>query len=325
MSFQPGRKKGDMRKVVSCPPRVKRGPEKGFTRWSTRLACLYRKLVRSRPEKAIPIDCRALAKQLGCSYETVVRLTGDFANGTRRTVWTFQGYGFVVFLRYRRHAFKRCGHPRFYVINRYGLHRIGGRPRARLRRKTRELWMSHLALLKKLAFGLLIRGRERAIDKHKGSPSRETGGAPRGRSPPTANRGGLRRFNRIAARLQMRFDTLKGATRTDLHGWLLNRLAEWHSEARILGALGHAVTVYRKREGLLRHANPSAWICAVASRHLDGDGLGKVQRWRDLHPIEKAPARAGALNEGAKTGGIVMDNDGLKWQHFGGTDWRPIE
>jgi hypothetical protein len=133
----------------------------------------------------------------------------------------------------------------------------------------------------------------------------------------------------MAAEIQRKFDSLEGATQTSVFAWALLRLGEWHSEKRIVDCLGHALDVYRHHSEVKEDGtqwlpeNPSGWILGVASRHLDADGLGKVQRWRDLHPIEKARPNGRSLNEESKPGKIVFDNDGVAWQHFGGTDWRP--
>lgn len=256
-------------------------------RWSTRLASLYALMVKKQRIRAIPIDCRALAARLGCSYQTMVRLTGDFAQGKRRTVWSFNGYGFVVWMRYRRHRSAKCGHPQFYLSNRYALHTIGGNPRARLRQKLPSQWKAYLALIKKLAFGKILRGRERANDKHKASHHIGTGGGLRARPPPTANRAGLRRFHRIAVEIEKELREVFAATGTAAHGWILNRLGEWHRRERIVEMVRHAHHVMPK--GRFRPANSHAWLCAVAERHLDLDGLGRIQRRREIEgrKIEK--------------------------------------
>jgi hypothetical protein len=257
-------------------------------RWSTRLSKFFRKLTRRHPTRAIPIRTRQLAGELGLSYEHLVRLLGDMANCGRRTAWTFQAYGFVIFLRYRPSS-RKCGHPQFYVVNRYALHRVGPRAFNRLRKAKRKSWSDYFAHFKKLAHGLMIRGRERANDNHKGSPYREAGGIRAARPPPTANRGGLRRFDKVAGQVALEFGR-KSRYEVSLHGWLLNRCAEGHSAERILDCLMHAHDVLARKEDQRKSWLPKnipAWICAVAHHHLDADGLGIVQRFREIPERQK--------------------------------------
>lgn len=299
-----------MHNLKPQPPKVKR------VRWSTRIACFLRTAVKSSPLAAVPLDSRALALRLGCSYQTFIRILGSFAREGRRNVWAYQHYDLVIFLRHRRHKTAKCGCPQFYAINRFAAHRIGPGAKQGLRIVGR--WWDHVAFLKKLSFGLLIRGREAANDRHKASPHRESGRAPPGRSRPTELSGGMRRFKRLAATIQARYDLL-GATRIDLYGWAMRRLSEWHDRDMISVMLEHAWSVMPS--GHHEPVNPAAWICAVAHRHLEGDGLGRIQRWQDLHPVAKRQSapRSTLKVVCSKT---VIDADGRIWKHLGGTAWE---
>jgi hypothetical protein len=260
--------------------------------------------------KAVPLEIRPLAASLGCSYQTLVRITGSFAEECGRMPWSFQKFGFVIFLRYRRHKRgKRCGHPQFYVTSRYAVHRIGGAPgrvRARLRQKTAAEWASYLATIKKLAWGVLIRGRERANDKHKGTHTIGSGVGVLARPPPPqplkANRPAWRRFKKLALAVQLWYGR-KEAPRAKLDGWLMRRFAEGHSRVRVMAKIDHALKVMPK--GAFAPANAPAWLSAVAARHLDADGLGIEQRFRALR--KRHGASAPTFNDEDKDSEIDYD------------------
>lgn len=288
-------------------------------RWSTRLACLYAKMIRRQPLRAIPLNCRALARDLGCSYQTVVRRTGELASAP---AWFFQGYGCVIFERHRPHQVKPCAHPQFWLVSRFAVHRIGGRAgkvRARLRQKTPALWIAHLVRIKNLALGMIFKRRERANDKHHGSPDGNLAGPQKARPPPTANRAGLRRILIEAATLQAWYDALPAAPSIHLYGWLRNRLHEWHAPSEIMRCLRHAVTVLPA--GRFRPDNAAAWVSGVAARHLDRDGLAPIQR---RHALWACNRRKGRAIKVEKPEEIFIDNDGISWKHVGGTNWEKL-
>lgn len=303
------------------------GPRKGepLRRCATRIACLYAKFSKRSEITATPLEMRPLAKALGISYETMVRVTGDMAAGGIRMAWSYQHYHFIIFLKYRRHKTARCGHPQYYVISRYGRHRIGGEPgrkvRARLRQKSAGEWKEHLYKIKNLAMGILIRGRERADDKHKGSPQVEQEAAARARPPPAAKIAALRRWGGVAARLSDQYEAIPLAPRIQIFGWLLNRLSEWHDRDSIMQALRHVVRIIPT--GRHQPANTAAWVCFVAERRLDADGLGIIQRRHEAKRKGRrsAPTLVEDVRE-VKIGRIMVDNDGVEWEHLGGTNWR---
>ena len=287
----------DRSELQDAPPVQKRKRKKGGYkqegRSSTRLARLYRKLILSHRLGPIPLEIRSIARSLGLSYETVVRITGDFADGGARTTWSFQQFGFVVFLKHRRSKTARCAHPQFYVVSRYALHRCGGKLKPRLRKKTREEWQLYKELIRKLAFGLIFKRKFPANGKHKGIPSRGTGGdGRRGRSPPTANRvaASRRRWRGLAAMLEREYHHFEGAPRAKLVGWACNRFAEWHRYDRARSALEHAVACYRRLRN--RPVNPVAWISEVAERHLRLDGLAVIQRRHEFAENERKARRS---------------------------------
>ena len=286
------------------------GPVKAekMLRWSTRIARLLGAVARRRPLVATPISSQELADYLGCSYETVKRVIGSFNNPDLggRMAWAFQSFHFVVFIRYRRNLAAKNAHPMFHVISRNSLHRIGGIPgkiRARLRQKTARQWHLHLSRIRKLAWAKILSGIKRAKGKHNGFPPEKQVGLVKARPPPKGSNRPASRFGSIAVEVQGQYDRIPGAPRILLHGWLLNRFADWHSRARVLACLRHAVAVMPP--GLYFPKNPAAWVCAVAQRHLEADGLHPRQRRREISEgrpltrstskVDCAPAAAGEV------------------------------
>jgi hypothetical protein len=308
------------------------GPAKGqpLRRWATRIAKLYRKMVREHRGGPIPLDYRALSRYLGCSYQTIQRRTGEMADGGNKTAWSYQAYGFVVFERHRAHEEAPCGVPQMYICNRYARHTIGGEPgrtRARLRQKDPAQWLAYLSRIKDLAFGILLRRKNRADDKHNGSPQQEQEVTAQARPPPPENRLAFRRWGGVAANLESEYAAIPRAPRVHLFGWLVNRLEEWHDRAAIVKALEHAVSVLPR--GRREPPNVPAWISRVAWRHLDGDGLAVVQRRHAAREKgRKAGRSAPTLNDKRPerlSGSVVVDLYGEKWEHLGGTNYRKVE
>lgn len=246
---------------------------------------------------AVPIDSDALAAQMGISYENFIRVLGRLAEAP---AWFCQWYHCVIFLRYRRAPSGKCGHPQYYVISRHSLHRIGGEPgrqvRTRLRKKTAGEWIDALKRVKILALAIIYGGRKAADDKHKGFTPLGKQAGPLARPPPTENLPASR-FLKLAAALQGKFNALPASPRINLIPWAAMRFAESHSFARIEACLRHAVQVMPA--GRFAPENRPGWICGVATRHLEADGLGPYLReWTARgEKAKRQRADARAFNE----------------------------
>lgn len=121
-------------------------------------------------------------------------------------------------------------------------------------------------------------------------------GLVKARPPPKGNNRAASRFGGYAVELDGKYHSIPGAPKILLTGWLVNRLGEWHSRARILACLRHAVAVMPR--GLYLPICPPAWICAVAERHLAGDGLHPKQRLRDIQedrPLTRSTSKVDSI------------------------------
>jgi len=222
-------------------------------------------------------------------------------------VWTYQHFHFVIFIRYRRNQKAKNAHPQFWIIWKHAAHRIGGsagKVRARLRQKTPAEWNRHTATWKKLTLGFILNGIKRAKVYHKGFPQEKQVGLVKARPPPKGNNRPASRFGRVAVELQRKYDAIPGAPEILLHGWLLNRLGEYHARERVMLCLRHAIAVMPP--GRVSPRRQAAWICAVAARHLELDGLAPQQRRRHL----KAGAHAPALKDVLRSQKLVPSNSG---------------
>lgn len=285
-------------------------------------------MVLQSPRRPIPLDSRALASRLGCSYQTFIRLLKDFTEEPRfdvirdkakpggvktiargRAPFFIQDFGIVLFQGRRKHRLgSPCAHPQWYVVSRFALSTIGGRPRPSLRKKTRQDWSQYRRYIKKLLFGQRNSQKSTAIDKHHATNSvigYEGGAAARPPPREKANRPAYRRFRELAHFLNERYNREEDAFPVDLWGWCVNRLAEWHDQDRIFWCLLHANA--NIPEGSRKPKNVPAWICATAKLHLDRDGFTPRQRY-DSGRRRSAPT---FKVENSEAGGyeIITDED----------------
>lgn len=246
------------------------------------------------------------------------------ANGERRTAWSYQGYGFILFMRHRAHGSAKCGHPQYYVISRYAAQNIGKKAKPRLRKPGPDAWREYRKLHEKLAWGKILRGKERANDKHKASLEKGTGPERRkARSIPTDKSTRLCRFRGLATEIE-REAALFWPLDTNLHGWITNRLGEWHSRARIISMLGHAASLLPDRDW--QPDNAHAFLCGIAEHHLDSDGLAKIQRKRDVETGKKTGRRRSAPTFSEdKIRETFLDHEGVTWYKVPGlNDWKKL-
>lgn len=265
-------------------------PQTPYKLVSTRAASIYRAMTCSSPTHAIPLDLRALAPVVGCSYARLKRVTGKLM---REKPWVVQYYHIVIFLR---PSTRRRPHPQFFVIRQHRLGTIGGGPRNHLRRKDRRAWIDHVRWLKKLVFAVLKKRFEGGKGQYKALPSAHQAPGAMARPPPEdKNRPGFRRHRKIAWALvsdEAESPSASKIPRIRLYGWIEKRLAENHSFDRVRHCLAHAVSLVPTGERAPK--NRHAWIQAVAARHLDWDGLHPSQRrgkWK------RHGADAPAINE----------------------------
>lgn len=247
---------------------------------------------------------------MGISYESVRKHTAKFGKGGHATAFAFKGYGFVVFMRHRASLSRKNARAQWYVINRYYVHTIGEGAKQGLRFKGLEKWTAYMRRIFELAWSK-FHGKTAAIGKHKGSPPWETGGAAQARPPPKANRRGLRRLYPIAADVQLRYENFSSRPGIELQPWALNRAYEGHTADRMVECLGHAVRVLAQKSPWVP-AKPQAWVCEVARRHLEADGLAPIQRKRAER--ERLRRSAPAFKDGVFED--ENDDPGLPWEEY---------
>jgi hypothetical protein len=255
---------------------------------------------------AIPLDFKALARSLDCSPRTVNDQVRRFG---KVCPWAAQAKHFEVFLHppTRGKPF-----PRYYVISRHASDRIGKGARPCLRWKAPPQWREHQRHMRKLAWGIVLRGKKKAECKHKtlsgNQPS--VGGNKTGlaRPPPRAfNRPRWRSLRKLCFALAFAFR--ENGPRVEIPKGYLARFAfyqfqEGHSFEQILKWLLHADSLV-KLTGDYSPRRPSVWVCSVAARHLDRDGLAPVQRRRD----RAAEFRKAAFNEAEKVPAVTRHYD----------------
>lgn len=257
-------------------------------RLTTRLASLVGGMARKAGKKAVALDLGSLAATLDCARDTLRKTTMKL----RKSSYLFQGYGCLMFIRYKAHPKAPCGVPQLYVINRHSAHTIGGEPprvRWHLRQKSVECWQAYIDRLKNLAFAMIFRERGAANGTHKAIGHTQAEKNLRG--PPKIETR-WRVFGEIAGQLASEFSKRHPAASIQLQGWSTKRFAEGHSFARQLECLSHAVAQLERRRRDPEHLfpmpeNPASWICEVARRHLEYDGLTPFIRFREMGKRKK--------------------------------------
>jgi hypothetical protein len=240
-----------------------------------------RSIVRRHPGRAIDLNMKALAHCLALDPSYVRKCSMEL----RTRAWSFQEYGIILFIRYKRHRRSRCGHPQIYAIGRHYAHTIAhqGTPRVRwhLRKKAVQYWDAYVSNLRNLAFAKIFKGKRPADGTDKGlSPHTKTEKYRRQK----ANRPRWRGFLRLAAYLAADHAKLDPASGINVQGWAARRLSEGHDYARVLECLAHAVATFQRHvdsdTGWLPLDHRS-WIQGVAGHRLAMDGLTTFIRWRE--------------------------------------------
>jgi hypothetical protein len=203
----------------------------------------------------------------------------------RMRAWSFQEYGIILFIRYKRHRRSRCGHPQIYAIGRHYAHTIANqgtsKVRWHLRKRAVQHWDAYCSNLRNLAWAKIFRRSNRANGTDKGQSTHTKTEKYRRQK---TNRDRWRGFLRLAAYLAGDFRDLHPDFEIDLQGWAARRLSEGHNYARMLECLTHAIQTLDRHwqgENQWLPENLRSWVCGVAGRHLDMDGLTPFIRWRE--------------------------------------------
>jgi hypothetical protein len=261
-----------------------------YVRISTRTAAILSVMGVKARLKAIPLDFKRLARAIGCSPRSVNDQVRRFG---KVCPWAVQARNFEVFCRPPGPG---SPWPRYFVISRHASHRIGKGARPCLRAKDPRAWREHRAHMRRLAFGIFLRGKKSAECKHKTLPLGEPSSEALARPPPgKTNRAAWRRVRKTAYAV-VSSHLFNGPRvkipRHRLAGFVANRLIEEHSFEQILAALRHADGL-ALLSGPYRAKDAPAWVCGVAARHLDRDGLAPQQRRR----LRAAKFRKAAFKE----------------------------
>lgn len=280
---------------------MKVGP-KGEDRLSTRFAGIVATIAKRHPGLAIPVPLADIARTLRCSRDTLRKLSKHL----RESAWFFQGYHTIIFLTHETTEKKPRGFPVLWCINRHSLHRIYAAPgkwrqlRWHWRHGSHKAWNMYMRWIEKLAFAMLGSKKKTSDGKHKGFSHGISDRANGARSPTNRNRPAWRRYGGIAAQLEAAYAATVGGPTIKLFGWLVNRLSEQHERGRIVASLKHACTLLQKHQAILLE-NPASWVCEVARRWLERDGLLPIQRYRDRYRDKKRQgAEAPAFNKVSK-------------------------